>query len=464
MRADPPAFLVSGTHSGVGKTTLSLTVMALFKSKGYSVQPFKIGPDFIDGGYHRLATGRDSINLDLWMMGWKCLDASFREYRAGSDVSVLEGMGALYDGKNGTVSGSSAEIAKHLKVPVLLVVDIWGATVTTGAVLEGLFRFDPNVKVAGILLNRAGSAAHARMVIASLKPGLRKKVLGYLLRSEQFGIPERHLGLRTLEENDRARQVLNAAVRSASKTIDVRRLARLLKIRKGRPVPHGLPGSYVPSEVRIGVAKDAAFCFYYTENLKMLERAGAELIHFSPIKDKVLPKDLDGLYFGGGYPESFLPQLSANHMLKKKILLKIKEGLPVYAECGGLMYLSQAIRGFEGRSFPMVAALPLKVAMDREHLTIRYVEVRTRRATLLGPARTCARGQEFHQSRIISNRYRGPFVHGVHTSDGRSFVEGFQNKNLLASYVHLHFKSSPLIPAFFVKNCWDHRAIRKDRS
>jgi cobyrinic acid a,c-diamide synthase len=464
MGADTPTFLVSGTHSGVGKTTVSFTLMGLLERKGYRVQPFKIGPDFIDGGYHRLATGRDSINLDLWMMGWKGLEESFQEYSTKADVSVIEGMGALFDGKNGTTSGSSAQIAEYLKVPVVLVVDIWGATVTTGAVLEGLLRFDPKVKVAGILLNRAGSAGHAEMVLRSLKPRIRKKVIGYLLRSEDIEIPERHLGLRTLEENAQARRVMNAAVRSASKTIDIRRLARLLKLRRSHHVPKVPSRQLIPSEVRIGVAKDTAFCFYYTENLKMLERAGAELVPFSPIADKSLPKNLDGLYFGGGYPESFLPELSANHRLKKEILLKIKEGLPVYAECGGLMYLSQAIRGFEGRSYPMVAALSLKVAMARDHLTIRYVEIRTRKKTLLGPAGAYARGQEFHQSRIISSRYHGPFVYGVHTSDGRTFREGSQDKNLLASYIHLHFKSNPLIPTFFVKSCWDHRAMRKDRS
>jgi len=287
MGTDAPAFLVSGTHSGVGKTTVSFILMALLRRKGHRVQPLKIGPDFIDGGYHRLATGRDSINLDLWMMGRKGIESSFQDHSIGADVSVIEGMGALFDGTDGTIDGSSAEIAKHLNVPVILVVDIWGATVTTGAVLEGLLRFDRKVRVAGIILNRAGSEAHVKMVLRSLKPSLRKKVIGYLLRSSSFEIPERHLGLRTLEENAKSRQVLNAAVRSASKTIDVGRLVHLLGIQKKSRSLSIRESSFVPFEVRIGVAKDAAFCFYYSENLRMLEQATPCIFQFGNVCTKL---------------------------------------------------------------------------------------------------------------------------------------------------------------------------------
>ncbi len=456
-----PSFLVTGTHSGVGKTTFSFTLMALLKRKGYAVQPFKIGPDFIDGGYHRLATGKDSINLDLWMMGWKGIEESFRDYSTETDVSVIEGMGALFDGKNGTTSGSSAEIAKHLKVPVVLVVDIWGATVTTGAILEGLLNFDRKVKVAGVILNRAGSEGHAQMVIKSLKPSLRKKVIGYLFRSDEFEVPERHLGLRTLEENAKSLRVLNATTQSASKTINIDHLAHLLKIQKKKKHLSPSKKYLIKPEVRIGVAKDAAFCFYYAENFRMLKQAGAELVYFSPLKDKALPKNLDGLYFGGGYPESFLPLLSTNRRLRQEVLLKIKEGMPVYAECGGLMYLSKSIQGFDSKVFPMISALPLKIRMDRKHMTLHYIWIKTRKSTLLGPQGTIARGHEFHFSRIVSNRYYGRSVYRVTTSMNRSFVEGFKHQNLLASYIHLHFKSNSLIPAFFVRSCWNYGLTKK---
>ncbi|HJT25611.1 MAG TPA: cobyrinate a,c-diamide synthase, partial [bacterium] len=374
MNQKHPSFLVAGTHSGVGKTTAAFALMSLLAKKGLKVQPFKIGPDFIDGGYHRLATGVDSINLDLWMMGWKGIQESFREYFSQAEVSVLEGMGALYDGKNGTTSGSSAEIAKRLGVPVLLVVDIWGMTVTTGAILEGLAGFDRRVKIAGVLLNRAGGKGHFEMLMKSLKSSLRAKVIGYLPRSEAFEIPERHLGLKTLEENKKALQVKAALVKTAEETIDLPKLKNIFNIHTvnhPHPVPLPLRGEgrdevefSVQNLVRIGIAKDSAFCFYYAKNLKMLQEAGAQLVYFSPLKDRKLPPDLGGLYLGGGYPESFPKELSANKSLRREILAKVKEGMPVYAECGGLMYLSESLADFNGKAFPMVSALPLKVRME----------------------------------------------------------------------------------------------------
>jgi cobyrinic acid a,c-diamide synthase len=188
----------------------------------------------------------------------------------------------------------------------------------------------------------------------------------------------------------------------------------------------------------------------------MLQEAGAELVYFSPLRDKKLPVHLDGLYLGGGYPESFSQKLSSNKKLRTEILRKIKEGMPGYAECGGIMYLSESITGFDGKTFPMVSAVPLKVQMDRKHLTLRYVEIKTTVKTLLGPAGTTARGHEFHYSRIASNRYRGKSVYRGVNSAGEKFTEGFSNKNFIASYCHLHFKSNPLIPAYFVQACWDY--------
>ncbi len=458
MSETRPAFLVTGTHSGVGKTTLSFTLMALLERRGFRVQPFKVGPDYIDGGYHRLATGRDSINLDLWMMGWKGLEESFRRHAAQGDVAVIEGMGALYDGKNGTLSGSSAEIAKRLDVPVILIIDIWGSTVTAAAIVEGLLRFDPQVRPAGIILNRAGSQKHFQMVLRAFRPALRRRVLGYLSRDRAREIPERHLGLKTLGENARARETLEATVAAASQTIDISRLIQLLKVHQTDPSPKGL--SDPEPGVRIGLARDAAFCFYYRENLDRLRQAGAELVEFSPLKDKKLPTGLDGLYLGGGYPESFPGRLFRNRGLRKEILGKVRGGMPVYAECGGLMYLSRSLRGFDGRTWPMVGALPLAIAMDRRRMTLRYVEIKTTSPTLLGPKGTVARGHEFHYSSILSNGYRGKALYQGVNGGGDRFQEGFAFKNLLASYCHLHFASNPLLPASMVGACRNYGSSR----
>lgn len=456
LSAARPAFLVAGTHSGVGKTTVSLTLMAALRERGYRVQPFKVGPDFIDSGYHRRVLGRDSINLDLWMMGMANLRRSFSRFAAGADVAVIESMGALFDGENGTRErGSSGFLARKLDIPVVLVLDIWGMTRSTRAVLEGFMGFDPRVRIAGFILNRAGSRKHYEMVLASLPPPLRKRSLGYILHSQELAIPERHLGLLTVEEN-----TLGAAweqkLREAGRTLDLENLVRLFGIVR-RPTPEARarpPRS--AARCRLAVARDQAFCFYYAENLQMLEEAGAELCHFSPMKDSRLPPGTDGLYLGGGYPESFSAELARNESLRQEIATRAEQGMPIYAECGGLMYLGRGLTDFEGARHPMASVLPLDFVMDRNHLAIKYVEVRTTLPTLLGPAGTVARGQEFHQSRILraAGSRRG---YHVTSSTGEQLREGFVRKNTLGSYVHLHFRSNPSIPLRLIQRCLESR-------
>jgi len=486
-----PAVLVSGTHSGVGKTTVSLLLMEALAGRGWRVQPFKVGPDFIDGGYHRLLTGRESLNLDLWMMGLANLRRTFAAAAGEADVAVVEGVGALFDGENGTRErGSSGFVARRLGVPVVLVVDIWGMTRSTHALLDGFLGFDPRVRIAGVVFNRAGSQRHYRMVLDSLPPRLRRLSLGYVPHSDRLAIPERHLGLLTSEENDLPPEAWRQALREAGRSLDVERLAALLRLRKRgaaaagaaadagalagagavaagaaadagtapAPVPAPAPPIPVrprkarpgirPPRARLGIARDRAFCFYYAENLCMLEQAGAELRYFSPLADRHLP-DVDGLYLGGGYPESFAAELAANETMRREIGRAAAAGLPIYAECGGLMYLGRSLVDFDGSRHPMASVLPLDVEMDRRHLAIRYVEVRTRVATPLGPAGTVARGQEFHQSRIV-RQGAPPAGFDVTTSAGETYREGFVRRNVLGTYAHLHFRSNPAIPAALV--------------
>lgn len=456
-----PAFLVSGTHSGVGKTTVSFAVMSLLHELGFDVQPFKVGPDFIDPGYHRLATGRESINLDLWMMGLSDVRKSFARFSAPADVAVIEGMGALFDGERGTERGSAAYLAKRLDVPVLLVVDVWGMTRSAAALIEGFMGFDPRVRIAGVILNRAGSEGHYRMVMDSLPARIRRLVLGYLPHSAHLSVPERHLGLLTLEENTEALKVRDALLHHAKQTVDVNRLVRLFKIKKrGVSGPPAGSKSSAP-KVRMGIARDKAFCFYYAENLAMLEEAGAELLPFSPLEDTDLPDDLDGLYFGGGYPESFPDVLSENRSMRRKILESSRRGMPVYAECGGLMYVGRSLKNFDGRNYPMASVLPIDTEMDKNYLAIKYVEIETTAETLLGPRGTKARGQEFHHSRLVSSP-PGNGCYRVTTNAGQVFSEGFKRDNVLASYIHLHFKSNPSVPSHFVSRCLDYRQTRKE--
>jgi cobyrinic acid a,c-diamide synthase len=453
-----PSLLIAGTHSGVGKTTVSFAIMSLLSSRGFNVQPFKIGPDFIDPGYHRLATGHESINLDLWMMGLRNVRESFAYFAEPADVAVIEGMGALYDGENGVSErGSAGYMARQLGVPVLLVIDIWGITRSTNAVINGFMNFDPRVQIAGIILNRAGGRIHYEMVLNSLPSRTRKLVIGYLPRSKDWFVPERHLGLLTLDENSEAINVQQKLLAVARETIDCERLIRLFKMKKkSRPKQIAINRDVDLKRVKIGIAKDKAFCFYYTENLRMLEEAGAELHFFSPIDDETLPADVSGLYIGGGYPESFAADLANNKVMRQQILRSVRAGMPVYAECGGLMYLGRTLTNFDGRKHAMVSALPLDTRMDKDFLAIKYVTVETNADTPLGPSGTKMRGHEFHQSRLTlsgqpNNSYR------VESSRGEVFAEGFTRSNLLASYIHIHFKSNPNIPKHLISECLKYR-------
>jgi cobyrinic acid a,c-diamide synthase len=451
MDAIPQAgFIVSGTHSGAGKTTASFAIMAALAERGFVVQPFKIGPDFIDPEYHSLATGRASVNLDLWMMGPDEIRASLGRYRRGADVAILEGMGALHDGENGEGRGSAAWFAHHLDLPVLLVLDIWGMTRSTAAVIRGFEDFDPRVRIAGFLLNRAGSPRHFEMVSDALPEDVRGRVIGYLPAAGELAVSERHLGLITVAENPRAGALRDVVLARALKTLDLERLVTLFGIAKGA-LPAPAPATPHP-RVRLGVARDRAFCFYYLENLRRLEEAGAELVPFSPIEDSALPPGIGGLYLGGGYPESFAEPLSANQSMLRQIRDFAARGAPIYAECGGLMYLSETLTGLDGRCHAMASLLPLEVAMDPSHLAIRYVEIETTGNTVLGGPGTRARGHEFHQSRLVGSGSGGD-GYTVRDSYGAVSCEGFAAGNVLGSYIHLHFASNPGIPRYFVDLC-----------
>jgi cobyrinic acid a,c-diamide synthase len=446
--------MVAGTHSGAGKTTVSLILMAALRDSGYRVQPFKLGPDFIDPSYHRLATERDSINLDPWLVGLPRVRRTFARFAVRSDIAVVESMGGLFDGASGSWARSSpAFFARRLGIPVVLVLDVWGMTRSAHAVLNGFLGFDPRLRIAGFILNRAGSARHAAMVLTALSPHLRAQCLGYVLHSSRLTIPERHLGLLTVDEHTPG-PTWQHELQSAGQTIDLRKLVRILRLTRRAPDAPGESARRPTPRVRLAIARDQAFCFYYPENLEMLEQAGAELCPFSPIRDARLPPGVEGIYLGGGYPESFAAELAANTSMKTEIAAAAVEGMPIYAECGGLMYLGRTLRTFDRVEHPMASVFPLDFVMDKHHLVIRYVNIRTTGPTLLGPRGTVVRGHEFHQSRLIGNEGR---AYQVRTSGGEAFREGFVLGNTLGSYIHLHFGSNPAIPARVIASCLARR-------
>jgi cobyrinic acid a,c-diamide synthase len=438
-----PTILIAATHSGAGKTTATGVVLRALSRRGLETQAFKIGPDFIDSAYHAEATGRPAINLDVWMTGDDGVRQSHRRWSRDADVSVIESMGALHDGADASGHGSAAHVAKLLGVPVIVVLDVWGMTRTAGAILEGLRAFDPEVDVAGCILNRAGGREHAEMIMEALPASLRPLVVGTIERRPELEIPERHLGLVTVEENAVAAAEREQAYVGAGELLDVERIVEIAGTRPSEPRATALTTRPAPL-ARLAIARDRAFCFYYEENLELLRDAGFELVPFEPTSDPRLPPDVHAVYIGGGYPESFATELEANGSLADELRERAADGMPVYAECGGLLYLARSLTGFDGVRREMSGVLPLDAAMDADRLAIRYVEVRTRGASPLGPAGTTARGQEFHQSRVADAAIE-PTLFDVTSSTGQTYRDGYHSGGVVASYVHLHFASNPAL-------------------
>ncbi len=450
--------IIAGTHSGCGKTSVALGLMAAFARRGKTVQPFKAGPDFIDPGHHARASGRESHNLDSWMLSAETVREIFARQLRGADLAIVEGVMGLFDGFSALDEhGSTAQLAKTLNLPVVLVVDARSMARSAAALVSGFAGFDPDLNLAGVIFNRVGSDSHARLLreAMTLVPGM--KVLGCLPRRENLFIPSRHLGLVTASEGGPEVYGLLADWVEQSLDLDLllESLPRIVtqRVDTGSDIePDTEPDT--ESQVRIGVARDEAFCFYYQENLRLLRRAGAELVEFSPLRDRHLPPDLDGLYLGGGYPELHLFDLAQNTGLKKEIKAFSQAGHPIYAECGGFMYLLDSVKGPHGRRFNMVGIFSGRAAMSDSRAALGYREVELKAPCPLGPVGTVARGHEFHYSHLEGNLEN---VAAVYAARGRQEStldpEGHMVRNTLGSYIHLHFASNPELARNFVQAC-----------
>jgi cobyrinic acid a,c-diamide synthase len=455
-----PALIVAATHSGAGKTTATASIIRSLRDSGLRVQPFKLGPDFIDTAYLAEAAERPAVNLDLWMMGENGVRASLEYWSDDADIAVIEAMGALYDGADGGSEGSAAEMAKILGVPIVVVLDAWGMTRTAGALMLGLREFDSSSPIAGFLLNRVGSYRHREMIEAGLAEELRGHIVGAIEADEGLEVPERHLGLVTVEENSAAGRQREEAQRKAARGVDVARLRAIADTASRHRIAAPIVArATIPARARLAVARDAAFCFYYEDNLRLLAAAGFELLAFRPTVDPRLPEGTDALYLGGGYPESFAAELSTNGALAEELRRRAAEGMPIYAECGGLLYLGRSLTDFDGRRHTMAGVLPFDAAMDPAHLAIAYVAVQLRRDSPLGPVGTTARGQEFHQSRIVAaDEVDAPYE--LTTSVGERRDDGFAKGNVIGSYVHLHLASNPAIAASLLRSAVATRRTR----
>ena len=441
-------FVIAGTQSGVGKTTLTMGLLAAFRKRGLSVQPFKIGPDFIDPGYHTAVTGVLSRNLDGWMLSRAYNTDVFNRSLYGHDVGVVEGMMGLFDGYDGkSEAGSTAEMAKWLGLPVLLVVDASAMARSVAAVIHGFQHFDPELNVAGVIFNKIGGPGHLYYLEEAVRDAPNITVLGGLPSDEAITLPERHLGLVTREERPVSAGQIDHLARVIEDDLD---LSSLLQLSTFPPPPapnlQPQPARVSPaSPVRFGIARDEAFCFYYPDNLELLEHAGATLVFFSPLHDTHLPPDLHGLYLGGGYPEVHAQTLAANTTMRREIKDFIQDGRTVYAECGGLMYLTQGIRDVEGHDFPMVGVYPTVVRMQSRLSALGYAEVAIPPTNDLFPALR-VRGHEFHYSELVPDlavKQTRTLYQVRQRASEETRPEGYVYKRCLASYIHLHFGSNP---------------------
>lgn len=474
------AVIIAGEKSGVGKTTVTLALLSFLASKKKQIQSFKVGPDYIDPMFHTTVTNRPCRNLDPLLTSCDYVKSTFIRHCQSADYAIVEGVMGLFDGVEGD-KASTAHIARLLDLPVLLVIDCSRLSGSVAAIAFGYTNFDPRVKIAGLVLNKVGSDRHQQLLLEALKP-LNIPVLGIIKRTDNITIPDRHLGLVPSAEIKQLNLIFEQLADLAAKSFALEQLLPLLTAKKTLSTsPHhnktltppdrrGAGGDFLegsgeknssvfPAQtkekiggVKIGIACDRAFNFYYQDNLDIFQELGAELIPFSPLTDKSLPAGIQGLYFGGGFPEVFAQELAANKPVQTAVKKAITRKIPTIAECGGLMYLSQQIVDFSGKNWDMVGVLPTTAVMGKT-LTLGY-----RQATALQDNPLLTRGEtlighEFHRSMLTSTPENPLFQSKSYSAKTPSYLEGWGTDNLHASYLHLHFGNRNKLLKRFLEHC-----------
>jgi cobyrinic acid a,c-diamide synthase len=452
--------VIAGTHSGVGKTTITVGLIDALRRRGLAVQPFKVGPDYIDPGYHTLAAGRPCRNLDTWMLPPQRVRSFFNRAMATADFALIEGVMGLYDGAGyEDECGSTAEVAKLLDAPVVLVLEAWKLARSAAAMALGYQRFDEGLPLAGFIINRVAGANHGQGVATAVERATGLPVLGFLPREDKLQVPERYLGLVPTAEPGRWAEFTQAAGEMVMRHLDLEGLLTLA--RKGVPTTLSQPsprsttlGGERNKRPVIAVACDQAFHFTYEDNLDLLREAGAEIVPFSPLRDKGLPERTAGVILSGGFPEVYAEQLSANRAMHTALQTLHSRGFPIYAECGGLMYLTEAIRDQQGTTHPMVGLLPGYCVMS-SRLTLGYRLLRAAGSSWFLSERETIRGHEFHYSTWEDRPQDLPPAYLILPRSGTSEAkpEGARLGSLLASYVHVHFGTEPELAGRFVAAC-----------
>ncbi len=448
------SIILAGDRSGTGKTTLTLALLAALKKRNHSVQSFKVGPDYIDPMFHAAITDRPCYNLDPVLTNEAYVQRSYQSHCAGASYAVIEGVMGLFDGATGVDDmASTAHIARLLGLPVLLVVDAQRMSRSLAALVKGYREFDSRVNVVGVVLNRVGSDRHLQLLSDALA-AIDMPIFGVFRREKDIQLPDRHLGLVPTAEIGGFHEIAEKLAVLGERCFDWEKLEKLaLNTTQGdHQVDKSSQNQRDHKKVRIAVAKDLAFSFYYADNLEALVEQGAELVDWSPLEDEKLP-DVEGLYFGGGFPEVFAGQLAANKQMRGCVRSAITKGMPTYAECGGLMYLSDTLIDFDGRPWPMVGAISQTVKMGGR-LALGYRKaLAVQDGLLLAKGKTVV-GHEFHRSAVVETLGKPIYETQRYWGEAQAAkAEGYCVGNLHASYVHLGWGDRPDISQRFIQNC-----------
>ena len=466
-----PRIVISAIRGGSGKTIISTGIIAAYVAAGKQVSPFKKGPDYIDAGWLALAAGRPCYNLDTFLTPVDRVLTSFSSHALYADLSVIEGNRGLYDGIDLEGTTSTAELAKLLRAPVILCIDCTKSTRTIAAVVLGCIHFDGNVDIRGVILNRVAGARHENILKRSIEYHTGISVLGSVPKLARQNFPERHMGLIPTPEHKWAADSITAAAEMAGKYIDLGKLAQTAFDAPGLPPADSAeeisekkvtdPAVDFIIKPRIGIMRDSAFQFYYQENIDALISEGAELIYMSPLSDKTIP-DIDALYIGGGFPETHAKELSENVFYKEELKARATTGLPIYAECGGLMYLGKELV-LDGVTYAMAGLLPISFGFSKKPQAHGYTIITVEKNNPYYKIGTEIRGHEFHYSSVIKwdgeekdlafRLKRGSGL--IHNSDGIVF------KNVLATYIHIHALGTPFWAEGMVRNAVGYRENKK---
>jgi cobyrinic acid a,c-diamide synthase len=468
-----PRLMIAAVRSGSGKTSVATGLMGALAVDGFVVQGFKVGPDFIDPSYHSAMTGRPSRNLDTWMLSYHQVHRFFRQAAADADMAVIEGVMGLFDGLQGSSEqASSAEVAKLLGCPVILVLDVHAQARSAVVEYLGCQALDPDLNLAGVILNRVQGESHTQMLQDSFRQAGNIPVLGAIVADSLPHFSERHLGLIPIPERRQAGPELQSLAAAVARQVD---LPAIIEVARSAPENYraNLNERFCSGQrrltewdfppvlrlaerpVRVACAWDEAFNFYYRDGLDLLSDCGVELVPFSPLHDSRLPSNVAGVLIGGGFPELFASELAENEKMKESLRQAHALGMPIYAECGGFMYLCRMMRDLEGGEHQMTGLVPGACLMEKHLIGMGYITAQARQDNILCQTGEVLRGHQFHYSTFVPDASDFPWAFSFIKGERAPWPDGYVEGNLLASYLHFHFASRPLAAMRLAESCRD---------